>query len=183
MVNTTVAMAIDTFEIEKKGPLDIKLLNMLEQNVKENPSAQNYVHIIFFCWHLLVEEHWIEQEILIPEDLLQEKMVYYFKQSYEKFEYNDPVYLFFVGWTLNVETWRYGVLNDYVGKYIGECFHWRAYHLNPTNKLYKYIVSDLMKLPKEEEEELKRNVDSSQFEGMGYFLKEYFEGIFKPENK
>lgn len=168
-------MVIDTYEIEKNGFLDTKLLDILERNIHEAPNAKNYIHIIFVCWYLIIDYPLINHSI--PQALLKEKLVHYFRQSIGKFEYDDHSYLFFVGWGLRISPWYFDVTHDYMG----ECFLWRAYHLNSSNALYKLTLCSLMKLSQKEIDELKNRIDLSQFDfdGLGFLLRDYFERNFK----
>jgi hypothetical protein len=156
-------------EMEKNEQWTEELIYDLEEEVIQKGDVQSYVHLLFICWYLILERGVKGVDHDIPDDFLTEKLEYFYKKGLELFSESD-IFCFYIGWMVSIAGWYFGVKDNDTG----DMLKMKAYWLKPGNPLYKWVCYQDLGLTKDEGEQIRKQIDQTQFDGFGFAFKDYF---------
>lgn len=148
-----------------KNSIWLNKIYKLKTHIEETGSEKSYIQMIFLCWELLVERGVIDHDI--PDAFLENKLHEYYKTAAVKFD-NSPVFLFYVGWMLEIAFGYFAETDDSLGK----SMMLKAHALDPQNKLYAWACAPYLNI-----ERSAINIPVEEFEGLGDDIQEYFTKI------
>ncbi|MBS1780660.1 MAG: hypothetical protein JST70_15125 [Bacteroidetes bacterium] len=117
----------------------------------------------------------------IPVELLRKKLKIYYKKGSSLF-IDDPRFLFYIGWMISISEWVFDVDDRKHGHGLIQ----RAHALDPANQLYLWgLRGALTQTNRYDFPELNIifKTPDSEFEGLGYTLKDYFNEMIDATNK